>query len=67
MSDFDHHINIMIQKYLSEVKQQDLSIEEIQSRPRSKRVWFYWKALAHYENKPMPELTFEEVKRIYGD
>jgi hypothetical protein len=40
---------------------------EIATRPRWKRVWFYWKALERFEGKPMSKMTLDEVKSIYGD
>ncbi|OAB46000.1 hypothetical protein [Paenibacillus glacialis] len=64
---FDVEIAEIVKRYLKETKDQDLSIAEILTRPRWKRVWFWWKALEYYEGKPMPELTIEEVKGTYGD
>lgn len=57
----------LTQKYLKEVKGEDLTIEEIKSRPLWKQVWFWWKALEKYAGKPMPEISLEECKRIYED
>jgi hypothetical protein len=54
-------------RYLKEVEGKDLTLDEILKRPRWKRVWFWWKALEHYEGTPMPEMTLEEVKTIYGE
>jgi len=68
MSDFDHQINVTIQKYLKEVKNESYSIAEIEKRPRWKRVWFWWDALEYYEDGwSRPDLTLDEVKQIYGD
>ena len=64
---FDYKMAVYIQKYLEEEKGQKLTIEEILQRPRWKRVWFYWKALEKYEGKPMPDLSIEECKKIYGE
>ncbi|MEW9697965.1 hypothetical protein [Paenibacillus sp. SI8] len=64
---FDIEIATTIQKYLYEVKGEQLGIEEILTRPRWKRVWIWWQALEHFEGKPKPALTVEEVKVIYGD
>lgn len=57
----------LIQKYLKEVHSQELSIDEIESRPHWKKVWYWWKALEYYEGNEMPNLTLEEVKKIYGE
>lgn len=64
---FDHQMDLLIQKYLDEVKNETLTIVEIERRPRWKRVYFWWKALEYYENKPFPDLSLEEIKRIYGN
>jgi hypothetical protein len=64
---FDEEMATLIQRYLKEVKSEDLSIEEILTRPRWKRVWIYWHALEKYEGKPMSTLTMDECKSIYGD
>lgn len=65
--DFDHEMNLLIQKYLKEAKNEYLDISEIEKRPRWKRVWFWWKAREHFFGKPMPEFTIEEVKMYYGE
>jgi hypothetical protein len=56
-----------IQRYLLEAEQKSLTLEEISTRPRWKRVWFYWKALERFEGKPMSNMSLDEVKSIYGD
>lgn len=56
-----------IQKFLLETRGQNLTIEEILSRPKWKRVMMWWKALEHYEGNPMPKLSIDEVKDIYGE
>ena len=59
---------ILTQRYLKEVLGQDLTIDEIKSRPRWKQVHFWWKAIEHYGGKPYPDsMTLDEVKKIYGD
>ncbi|MNW62223.1 hypothetical protein D3C74_403410 [compost metagenome] len=65
--DFEIQMSELIQRYLKETRNQDLTIAEILSRPRWTRVWFWWKAKEYYEGTPMPELTLSEVKDIYGD
>lgn len=57
----------LVQKYLKEVHQQELTIKEITNRPHWKKVWYWWKALEYYEGSKMPDLTIEEVKKIYGE
>lgn len=64
---FEKQMAVLIQRYIKDTEQHELSIEEILKRPRWKRVWFWWKALEKYEGKPFPELSLEEVKSIYGD
>lgn len=64
---FDLDMARLIQKYLKEVQGQELTIEDIIKRPRWKRVWYWWKALGYYEGKPMPNMTLDEAKRIYGE
>lgn len=64
---YDEEIATLIQRYLKEEKNEELSIEEILSRPRWKRVWIWWLALEKYEGKKKSELTLEECKKIYGD
>ncbi|MNV65325.1 hypothetical protein D3C71_1580160 [compost metagenome] len=64
--DFDSHMAVLTQKYLQEVKNQSLELDEILSRPRWKRVWFWWLALKHYEGREIT-MTLEDCKNIYGD
>lgn len=64
---FDLEMATKIQKYLLEVKGQELSIGDILKRPRWKRVWYWWLALEHFEGKPMPNITQDNAKRFYGD
>lgn len=64
---FELEYAVLIQKYLKELRDLDLSIDEIMQRSRWKRVYFWWKALEHYEGKEMPKLTLDEIKDIYGD
>jgi len=64
---FEEEMISLIQKYLREVKGKEYSVAEIYSRPRWKRVYYWWKALEHYEGKPMPDFTIDEIKSIYGN
>lgn len=57
----------LIQKYLSDTQDINLTICEIMQRPRWRRVWFLWKANEYYEGKPMPRTDLDECKNFYGD
>lgn len=57
----------LIQKYIKETRNVDLTIDDIMQRPRWKRVWYWWKALEYYERCPMPDINLDEIKNIYGD
>lgn len=61
------NMNTLIQRYLMEEKQQELSIEEILTRPRWKRVVYWWRALEKYNGTPFPDMTMDEIKSVYGD
>lgn len=63
---FDREMAILIQRYLIEVKFTDLTLKEVLSRPRYRRVWYYWKAKEHYEGKEIP-MSLEACKAVYGD
>jgi hypothetical protein len=56
-----------IQRYLLDAEQINLTLEEIATRPRWKRVWYYWRALERFEGKPMSKMTLDEVKSVYGE
>lgn len=56
----------LTQKYLSEVRGQNVTVEEILTRPRWKQVWFWWLALEHYEGKS-PRMSMEDCKNVYGE
>lgn len=64
---FDNSMDVLIHRYLTEVKKYNISIEEISMRPRWKRVWYWWRGLEYFNGKPMPEISLEECKKIYGD
>jgi hypothetical protein len=63
----DTIMNEFIQRYFLEVENRNLTLDEIMSRPRWKRVWYYWKSLERFEGKPKSDMTLDEVKKIYGD
>lgn len=66
MKSQDTIMNEYILRYLQD-RGESITLAEIATRPRWRRVWFYWLALEKYEGKPMPNTDIETCKRIYGD
>lgn len=62
----DEQDALLIQKYLLDVHNQSLTIKEILSRPRWKRVMYVHRALAKYEGYQI-KFSEQEYKDIYGD
>lgn len=57
---------LLTQRYLLEVKKQNISIEEILTRPHWRQVYYWWLALEHYEGKEVP-MSMELCRKIYGE
>lgn len=64
---FTEEMNILIQRYIKEVDNKDITLDEIQSHPMWERVILYWLAMEKYEGKKLTRWTVEEIKSIYGD
>jgi hypothetical protein len=63
----DEIMAAIIQRYLKEEDNKDVTIEDIQAHPRWERVILYWLAMEKYEGKKLMRWTVEEIKSIYGD
>lgn len=61
MRNYDQEMDILIQKYLLEIRKESFTLNEISNRPYWKRGYFWWKALEHFENKLYPEAYFGRV------
>lgn len=64
---FEIEMNLLIQRYLLEIRGIELTLDEIAQRPRWKRVWYWWLALEKYDGKQRPNMSLEECKKIYDD
>lgn len=58
---------ILTQRYIKEVLEEDMTMEEVEALPRWQMVWTWWLALEHYFNIPRTRWSMDEVKSIYGD